>query len=277
MSSPIRPESMKPSNDIGNVVDVLAGEAEEQGSLGDLFGDRETSACNEDIDEEEFAPKIVAKDPGSPTQAEIDEHNVDHFPYRAWCECCVAGRGTGEQHVPGVESRIPILAFDYCFLTQGRVYTRQELTDEQLKKPMVKILVLKDTKSRAVFAHVVRRKGVQADEYAVKRIAEDVAWLGYTKVILKCDGESSITKLLRESLKRIKTSVVDQASFEHPPTYDSKSNGSVENAVKQIKGMLRTLKLGLERNIGKRVPDEYQSCPGSLSTQAGCSPSDLVA
>ena len=100
MSSPIRPESMEPSNDIGKVVDVLAGEAEEQGSLGDLFGDRETSACNEDIDEEEFAPKIVAKDPGSPTQAEIDEHNVDHFPYRAWCECCVAGRGTGEQHVP---------------------------------------------------------------------------------------------------------------------------------------------------------------------------------
>ena len=100
MSSPIRPESMEPSNDIGKVVDVLAGEAEEQGSLGDLFGDRETSACNEDIDEEEFAPKIVAKDPGSPNQAEIDEHNVDHFPYRAWCECCVAGRGAGEQHVP---------------------------------------------------------------------------------------------------------------------------------------------------------------------------------
>ena len=40
MSSPIRPESMEPSNDIGKVVDVLAGEAEEQGSLGDLFGER---------------------------------------------------------------------------------------------------------------------------------------------------------------------------------------------------------------------------------------------
>ena len=129
---PIRPECDESSKTNGKFVDVLAGEAEED--LGDLFGEQsgkefrgdmafpsdepsgEASWRNEahdwDIDEEEFAPKIVAKDPGSPTQAEVDEHNVDHFPFRAWCECCVQGRGTGEQHVPGVESHIPILAFD---------------------------------------------------------------------------------------------------------------------------------------------------------------------
>ena len=27
----------------------------------------------------------------APTQAEIDEHEVTHYPWRAWCSCCVRG------------------------------------------------------------------------------------------------------------------------------------------------------------------------------------------
>ena len=43
-------------------------------------------------------PKRVARDPGAPTQSERDEHCIDHWPYRSWCEDCVRGRATGEQH-----------------------------------------------------------------------------------------------------------------------------------------------------------------------------------
>ena len=65
--------------------------------------------------------------------------------------------------------------------------------------------------------------------------------------------------MLHEALRAMKTSVVgmDQIGFEHPPPYDSRANGSVENACKQLKGQIRTLKLGLEQRIQKRIPEEH--------------------
>ena len=79
----------------------------------------------------------------------------------------------------------------------------------------------------------------------------------HTHLILKTDGERAIVRLLKESLKRIKTDVADQASFEHPPPYDSRSNGSIENALKQVQGHLRTLKLSVEKRFGKTVPNDH--------------------
>ena len=111
-------------------------------------------------------------------------------------------------------------------------------------------------KSKAIFAHMVPREGVDADGYAVVRLMEDVKWLGYTKILLKADNEKAIVKLLHDSLRRIKTEVLDleQIGKEHPPAYDSRSNGSVENAVKAVQGLLRTLKLGFEEKIKGTVP-----------------------
>ena len=261
MRPPIRPECMNRIDDCEAVdkakVEVLSGEVEGQDEVAEgqegasREGDAET-----DHEDDECAPKTAAKDPGAPTQAEIDEHEVDHLPYRSWCECCVMGRGTGEQHRPGPSSRVPVISFDYLFIAQSKILTEEELGVDEAKAAAVKVLVVKDSKSKAIFAHVVRRKGVDDDEYAVRRLVEDVNWLGYSKVILKCDGERAIIRLMRESLKRIRTEVVE-VSFEHPPTYDPRSNGSIENAVKQLKGYLRTLKLSLERKVGKRVPDSH--------------------
>ena len=237
-------------------IDVLAGEVDERDEGPGPVEAQGAGESETDSQHEEAMPKVVARDPGDPTQAEIDEHNVDHLPYRSWCECCVMGRGTGEQHRGGSESRVPVIAFDYLFVSQAKVVTRGEIDEEEAKRAPIKILLVKDTKSKTIFAHVVKHKGIEDDEYAVKRLVEDVTWLGYSKVILKCDGERAIVRLLRESLKRIKTDAVD-ASHEHPPTYDPKSNGAVENAVKQLKGHLRTIKLGLERNVGKRLPETH--------------------
>ena len=71
--------------------------------------------------EEDCAPKIVAPDPGAPSAEEREEHRVDHFPYRCWCEHCVQGRGTGEQHRRGQDRIIPTLAFDYLLVTKDGV------------------------------------------------------------------------------------------------------------------------------------------------------------
>ena len=80
---------------------------------------------------------------------------------------------------------------------------------------------------------------------------DDVLWLGYVEVILKSDNAPAIIKLLKESLAALKVSGLEQAGAEHSPLYDSQANVSVENAVKLVKARMRTLKLCLQRRIGK--------------------------
>ena len=86
---------------------------------------------------------------------------------------------------------------------------------------------------------------------------DDFLWLSYAKVILKSDNEPAIVKLLKKALSTLKMSGVDQAGEEHPPPYDSQANGSVENAAKLVRARMRTLKLGLEHCIGKRIPPRH--------------------
>ena len=65
---------------------------------GDLFGEAredEADGQGDEISEgemEDMAPKRVAPDFGMPSQAEVDEHEVDHVPYRQWCENLQARR-----------------------------------------------------------------------------------------------------------------------------------------------------------------------------------------
>ena len=121
----------------------------------------------------------------------------------------------------------------------------------------LKLLIVKDSLSRAGVAHAVPKKGVDDKRFAVDIIVEDILWLGYAKVILKSDNEPAIMKSLKETLAALKVSGLDQAGEEHSPPYDSQANGSVENAVKLVKCRLRTLKLCLERRIGKRIPPRH--------------------
>lgn len=87
-------------------------------------------------------------------------------------------------------------------------------------------------------------------------VVRDVLWLGYPQVLLKPDNEPAIVKVLREALGVLKVAGL-QAGEEHPPPYDSQANGSVEAAVKQVKGRLRTVKLCLEHRLKKRIPPQH--------------------
>ena len=183
-----------PRGEESSIEEELYGEAVNTEASGAEMGGGRRDEPHEDSAEEDCGPKRVAPDPGMPTQSEIDDHNVDHLPFRSWCVPCVEGRAAGEQHrrSDGVASQVSKFAFDYMFVTKDKVILREELTEEDEKIVLMKILVGKDSRSRAIFAHVVRRKGVDEEGYAVKRLAEDVEWLGYTRIILKSDGESAI-------------------------------------------------------------------------------------
>ena len=108
------------------------------------------------------------------------------------------------------------------------------------------MLVVRDDKSKAIFGHVVLKKGIGENNFAVDSSVEDVKWLGSTKLTLKSDKEPAIVKLLSESLTELRINGVSQVFEEHSPEYDPQANGAAEVGVKLLKSHMRTLRCNLE-------------------------------
>ena len=210
------------------------------------------------FDAEDVQPQQTLRTPELPSRSVIEEHRIDHCPYRCWCDECVEGFGRERGHGRADNLQLTaVISMDYMFETRKGVVVKQN--EEGWDHPeALKILVVKDSKSKAVFAHAVPKKGVDDKRYSVDKVVEDVLYLGYSKVLLKSDNEPAIIKLLKESLGSLKvTGDIEQAGEEHSTPYDSQSNGAVEAAVKQVRGRIRTMKLCLERRIGKRIPPKH--------------------
>ena len=84
----------------------------------------------------------------------------------------------------------------------------------------LKVLVVRDSKSRSLFAHAVPSKGVDEKRFSVDRVVRDCEWLGYSRVALKSDNEVAINKLVAEALKGLRIEGIDQASEEKSVPYD---------------------------------------------------------
>ena len=202
--------------------------------------------------EEESQPVDSLPSPYMPTQSERDDHDLTHAVYRSWCKHCVEGRGVEQGHRLGddhSERGVAIVGFVYMFLTAKDLYTRKEWAecdekniDERL---VLKVLVVRDMRSKSLFAHAVAAKGSDANGYAAQCIVDDVVWLGYSRVILKSDNEPAIVRLLKDSLKALRVEGMDRACEEHPPPYDPQSNGGIEIGVKLVKGQMRTMRSSL--------------------------------
>ena len=64
----------------------------------------------------------------------------------------------------------------------------------------MKVIVIYDSKSKAIFAHAIPQKGIDEAGYCVECFADDILWLGYARVIVRSDNEPAIAKLVREVL-----------------------------------------------------------------------------
>jgi len=212
----------------------------------DGLGERLVAPTEEDVAENEevlikeeldteVEPLKLAPDPGRPTTRQVEEHRrVGHIPYRSWCRWCWLGRGRGTQHRHGVGSVVPIVGFDYFFLTKSGVKKKEELSmsdaaivEARSKGDIVKCLLTRCLASKAIFAHAVDVKGADNEGYAVGRLVDDVKWLGYTKLALKTGNEPAIVKVLKDTLitARIEIPELQQATEEHGARYDSASMG----------------------------------------------------
>ena len=88
--------------------------------------------------------------------------------------------------------------------------------------------------------------------------------------MLRSDNEPAIVALLKESLKALRMEgVVEQASEEHPPPYDSQANGCIEIGVKSVPGHMRTLQVALQSTIGYNIPCRHPIMSWLASHAAG--------
>ena len=138
--------------------------------------------------EEDFAnvKSRVLPSPGNPTQSQDGDHRAQgHIPYRTWCSECVRARCTGEQHRKrGGTRHICVFSFDYLHLdASGIPVARKDVMDGA--EVSLTILVAKESKGKAVFAHVVPQKGVDSHHFAVDILMKDIGWLGYTAISLR--------------------------------------------------------------------------------------------
>ncbi|CAK0855964.1 unnamed protein product [Prorocentrum cordatum] len=137
------------------------------------------------------------------------------------------------------ENVVPIVAFDYGFMTQEGADTYP-------------ILVVRETRFKHAAATCVEAKGVNA--YAVAFMVGLIRDLGYRRLILKCDNEPA-TKALQ---KKIEESVVGVEILpQGPPEGDHRANGLVEAAVREVKRMCRTIRVAMELKRGERVEDDH--------------------
>ena len=57
----------------------------------DMRGNDEMLKQEDEEEEEGNVPRRL-RDPRKPSQAEVDEHNIKHYPFREWCRHCMDGK-----------------------------------------------------------------------------------------------------------------------------------------------------------------------------------------
>ena len=74
----------------------------------------------------------------------------------------------------------------------------------------MKVLVVRDVKSKRILAHAVRCKGSDEDGYAVQCLVDVTKRLGYSKVILTSDNKPAIVCRLADALEALRVDPGDQ-------------------------------------------------------------------
>ena len=191
-------------------------------------------------------PVRVARDPGAPTEREVEEHNATHLPHRSWCPVCVKARSKEDPHDKRSRKKEqdgkPIVAMDY------KSFGEDADGDDKLT-----MIVLKDQVTGCVAAHVCLQKGA-SDQWTVDRVCDDLDMFGHTEIVLKSDGEPAIMQVQNA----VKASRVHPTICQNPPAYDPQANGAAERAVQEVMNQVRAMKIGLQNRIGAQITTDWK-------------------
>ena len=196
--------------EISDGTDGAIGDAEEGQGKGDGKDDFQCTPCEdqEGIDEGvevEAEVQRAARDPGQPTRAQREEHNLTHFPFRSWCRACVLGRAKDapSNKVKGLfaESILPRVRMDYCFLTEDVDRSTGEHGETEVAQAgtSITVAVMQESLCKSVWAYAVESKGAM-EEWMVQQVCDDIETVGLKneRLVLKSDQESSIVDVMKE-------------------------------------------------------------------------------
>ena len=142
------------------------------------------------------------------------------------------------------------------------MYLPRGMSDSQVETAradgkIVKCILIRNFKSKVVFAHVVPQKGNDEDSWVANLVADDLTWFGYTQMTIKTDNEAALNTLVVKVIDEVRarsSDKVDVASnieeahgiaTEHPAPYEPQRNGAREVGVRLVRGQSRTLELCL--------------------------------
>ena len=221
-------------------------------------GERGQDRDGGDEDEEEARCPRGARDPGQPTSQEREEHERTHTPFRPWCVACIRGKSKRKpsRRLAGEysQSQCCRVRMDYACLTEDVATESGEHSQEESEKAeaTLTMLVMQESQHRSVWAYAIEPKGT-AEDWLPIHILEDLETIGVKeeKIVLKSDQEAAIVDLTREIAKLRESS--HGASIENSAVGESDSNASVERAIQDVEGQVRTLRAGLEMKLGQRI------------------------
>ena len=84
-------------------------------------------------------------------------------------------------------------------------------------------------------------------------------FMGHAEVILKSDQETALDKVIESA--KIHRGPGTQTMTEKSPVGDSKSNGLVERANREVEGQVRTMASALEGKLGRKIPADSSVLP----------------
>ena len=180
----------------------------------------------EEEEEGEGRRPKVKKNPKLPSESEVEEHYAtNHVPFRNWCKVCIMAKAVNSGHrklKSEEEQLITTVSMDYgC------------MVPEEESDGYMPILVMHDRESGKINANIVPTKEV--NPYSVKKVAQNICLLGYTKIILKCDEEPGIVALRTAVKAELSEHHKIEVIPEDVPVGESQANGEVENAVRMVK------------------------------------------
>ena len=135
--------------------------------------------------------------------------------------------------------------------------------EDQEYKSEITVLSMKDRVSKCIFAIPVPQKRIDPHEWSVRQVKRHLDWLGYNSVVLRCDQESSVDKVLGSV--KIHRAATTQTAIEKSPKGDSQSNGLAEQANQQIEGQVRTIMNALESKLGSKIDADLDVVPWLIS------------
>ena len=190
----------------------------------------------DDVSPHEATPSRAGFLPDVPSQQEVDDHLASaHFPPRAWCGACVAGKATSLPHTSQKASRthgIPVVSCDYFYLGD----------EGDLGPPF---LAVKDGRSGRLFALALVTKG-QGD-YNEDSLSRLYVLLGYKTIACRSDNEPA---MLTHKLGAMARAAGVDCQPEESPVGEPESNGEAESGVREIKKQVRCLWVALLERYG---------------------------